>query len=281
MDSLFDLPEFKKLLDSPPLDRSRQVPRAVDLCSNPLRRKEREHIEAIFGRLPDSSYKREVQNRLLSQDLGNHLGAWYELMVYDWLDGLGKATTLQPSIADAKSTPEFLVESDGLQVFIEVTVLQEAHGDTDVGDVWWTEATDTFRKIGDKLREKSGQHAIPPGSAYVICLGIESRLIELGDVKTYFIGGESVGKSGDLYPNLNGEIFEIHDNMPLLVKHRDVSALLVARRNRASIEDGYKLVFGLIQNPFALTPIPETEFGQLRRYVVVSETQTHHTMKWV
>lgn len=281
MNSLFDLPEFKRLLNSPAVHEPEQMPPVVDLYINPLRPKEREHIDAIFARLPKSSYKKEITDRLLSQNLGDYLGAWYELMVYDWLDGLGKEPALQPSMPNGKSRPEFVIESNGLQIFIEVTVVQQAQRDRDVGGVWWPAATSTFEKIGDKLREKSGQHQIPQGSAYVICLGLESRLIRSGEVKTYFIGGECVGKSGELYPNLDGEIFEIHTDMPPLVKYPHVSGLLVARPNTATIEDGYRLIFRYIQNPYALASIPETEFGPLRRYVVVSETETHRTMKWV
>ena len=171
MSSLFDFPEFKSLLGSSAVHEPEQMPPVVHLYLDPLRRKEREHIEAIFARLPKGSYKKEITDRLLSQNLGDYLGAWYELMVYDWLDKLGKEPALQPSIPNGKSRPEFMIKSSGLQIFIEVTVVQEARRDRDEGGVWWPAATRTFKKIGDKLREKSRQHQIPQGSAYVICLG--------------------------------------------------------------------------------------------------------------
>ena len=62
---------------------------------------------------------------------------------------------------------------------------------------------------------------------------------------------------------LDGEIFEIHTDMPPLVKLRHVSGLLVAQPNRVTIEDGYRLIFRYIQNPYALVRIPETEFDPL------------------
>lgn len=286
MSSLFDSPNFIRLLDSYSSDELEQLPPVIDLYKNPLRQKEREHLETVFARLPEGSYKREIQNRfLLPEPISAHLGAWYELMVYDWLDGLGKNPILQPSIPNSKSKPDFLVESDGLQIFIEVTVVQESRKDRDVGRRrgWWPAATATFETMRESLIKKMGQHpGIPPQSAYVMCLCLENRLIWPDEVRTCFLGSESVVlKSRELRPEYDGEIFEKHDDM-LLVKHRNVSALLVARRSGASIDEGYELVFELIQNPYAFTPIPETEFGPLRRYIAISETETRKfVMKWV
>ena len=79
---------------------------------------------------------------------------------------------------------------------------------------------------------------------------------------------------------LNG-IFENQPGYPLLVKHRDVSALLVAKRNEQAIENGYKPIFGLIQNPYALNPIAQDEFENIQKYVIFSETESNFEMKWI
>lgn len=284
MESLFALPKFRKLLDTYSSVNVEQLPTSVDLYKNPFRQNEREHLEGIFARISDASYKRDVQRRLLSPDLSSYFGAWYELMVYNWLELMGKHPVPQPSIPNAKSKPDFLIRSDGLQIFIEVTVVHEAQKDQDVRKQtsWLPAATATFETMRGRLIDKMGQHSIPQDSAYIICLCLESRLINLSEVKTCFFGGESVVlKTGDLRANFDGEIFENQPGYPLLVKHRDVSALLVAKRNEQSIENGYKPIFGLIQNPYALNPIAQDEFEDIQRYVIISETESHFEMKWI
>lgn len=269
MPSLFDSPKFKQLLGSHLTDGSGQPSPIIDLYKNPTRKKEREHIEAIIRQLPKSSYMQEIESRLLSPEMDKFLGAWHELMVFDWLLGLGKQITLQPPIPGSK--PEFRYESDGLPVFIEVAVVQESKKDKVAGRsygtvrVWWPEATETFKTMMERLIDKMGQHRGINDAAYVICLCLESRLIDIGEVKTCFLGGESVDiVSEQLYQNFDGMIFENQDNLPLLVKYRNVSALLVAKHSGVSVDDGYKLTFGLIQNPYSNMPISPDEFGPLR-----------------
>jgi hypothetical protein len=282
MTSIFDMPRFAKLLNDPLQNQAEEIP-AIELYRNRLRQKEREYIEAVFARLPEGSYKNDVQHRFLLPGISNHLGAWYELMVYDWLDRLDKNPIPEPSQPIGESKPDFKIESsDRLSILIEVTVVQQSNKDDHIGSTWWPAATATFETMRGALIRKMGQHQIPPDMAYVICLCFETNLIDIGEVKTCFLGGESVIiATGELVPNLDGEIFENHPGMPLLSKHQDVSALLVARRNRATIDDGFKLIFGLIQNPYANIHIPDTEFGNLTRYAAVAKTETHFTMKWL
>ncbi len=281
--SLFDSPKFKQLLDSYLSSGSEQPPPIVDLYMKPFRVKEREHIEVILGQLNNHSYARRIESRLLLTP--EYLGAWHELMVFDWLSGLGKQLALQPSIEGSK--PEFFYESNGLPIFIEVAAVQESLNDNDVGKtiggvkIWAPEATETFKKLNGVLTHKAGQHSSIKKAAYVICLCLESRLIDIGEVKTYFLGGEAVDMAGELHPRLDGLVFESQDNLQLPKKYKNVSALLVAKHSRNSAEEGYKLVFGLIQNPYATNPISPNEFGALTRYVIVSETQEHIQMKWL
>jgi hypothetical protein len=283
MGSIFDVPRFAELLDGSSQNQAEGLP-AVDLYRNGSRRKEREYIEAVFARLPEGSYKSDLQRRFLSPNTSDYLGAWYELMVYDWLDGLGKNPVLQPLLSTGKSKPDFEIRSDELQSLIEVTVVQQSSNDShiDRGRVWWPAAIATFETMRNSLIRKIGQHSIPPGMAYVICLCLETDLIDIEQVKTCFLGGESAAvATRELLPRLDGEVFENHPGMPLLVKHRDVSALLVARRNRTTVDDGFRLLFGLVQNPYAHVRIPDTEFGNLRRYTVIAETETRLTMGWL
>lgn len=284
MSSIFDLPDFQRLLTNYSPDQQAQIPPAVELYNDPYRQREREDIERIFANLPVNSYKREIQDRLLLGDTPNHLGAWYELFVYDWLAGLSKNPIPQPTLAGAKSRPDFLIESNRLQIFIEVAVVQESRADKDVRQrgPWWPAAIATFRTMRERLIDKMGQHpGIPQNAAYLICLCLNSFLIDLGEVKTCLLGGEAINiNTGELVPLLDGDIFEVHGN-ELFVKYTHVSGVLVARCNRSTLEDGYKLVFGYVQNPYADISIPTNEFGDIRRHVIVSRNDTHFSMKWI
>lgn len=300
MTSLFDLPGFGEQAKSWSSVECHGVPTVVDFYKNPLRQAEREYFESIFARLPDGPYKRESHKRFLSQTPAHHLGAWYEWMVYDWLDGLGKTVTLQQSVAKGPrgpSKPDFLVQSsDDLRIFIEVSAVQESAKDQELrGHMgkaltagfpagWIPAGTGSYQTMGGRLEHKVGQHpgiSGIPGSAYVICLCLESNLIDSNSVITQFLGTDRRTLSGDPHCAFDGIIFERDHKGTVYAKHRDVSALLVASKKRTSVEDGFKLNLELIQNPYAATPIRATEFGQLRRYVVVSKTDTSYYMHWI
>lgn len=246
-------------------------------------------IEAILRRLPHNTYKKSVRRRLCSQNANDRFSAWYELMVYDWLESLGKKPVPEPSIPNCSGKPDFLIGSDDLQVFIEVFVVQESEVDERTSGQprgVWTEDTATFRRMGSRLTEKMGKYskiAEMPKAAYVICACLESHLLNMREVLTYFLGGEAYNlKTGKLEPMMDGQIFERHPGESPSVAHqyRHVSALLAVKRVRDSSETDHRLGFGLIQNPFAPTPISENTFGQIQRYVVVSETEAHYTMDW-
>lgn len=288
MSSIFDLAKFQRLLSAYSPDQLDHVPPAVALYNDPYRNDERDHIETIFASLPVNSYKREIQRRLLLDDMSNHLGAWYELMVYDWLRTLDKHPITQPPLATGRSKPDFLIESNELPIFIEVASVQESQGDGDLRQrgAWSPVASATFRTMRERLVDKMGQHpSIPSNAAYIICLCLHTSLpgflIELGEIKTCLLGGEAVNiATGELVPQLDGEIFEWHEGESW-VKYKHVSGILVARSNRSTLEHGHKLIFGYIQNPYANSPVSTDEFGNIRRYIIVSSAETHFSMKWV
>lgn len=283
---MFDSPKFKRLLKASSTAPGNQAP-IIDLCSNPARQKERQHIEAILCRLPNRSFAHDIQDRLLSVDTGNYLGAWNELMVYDWLYGMNMRPVPQPPAPDGRSKLDFLVETDSLRIYIDVASVQEARKDKPLGRVygsarvWWPEDAATFATMRERLIDKMGQHPTITEAAYVVCLCLESRAIDIDEVKTCFLGTESVDvATGMVHPDMNGEIFEIRNDSSCLAKYRSVSALLVAKHSGVSVEDGYRLVFGLIQNPYANIRVHDAEFGELRRYVIVSESEGGLRMAW-
>jgi len=247
-------------------------------------------IKTILDRLPENAYKKSVRRRLDSQNLSDRDSAWYELMIYDWLESLGKKPIPEPTIPDSSSKPDFLIRSEDLEVFVEVFVVQESEEDKNTlrqPRVLWTADTATFWRMGGRLTRKMGKYSEITetlGAAYVICACLESHLLNLREVATYFLGNEAYNlATGTLQFMMDGQIFERHADEPPSVarRYRHISALLAVKRFRDTPKSDYRLEFGLIQNPFALNPIPEDTFGPIRRFVVVSKTETQYAMDWV
>ncbi len=274
MKSLFELDNFKSLLK-----KDLRVPSPiVDLYRTSYRKEERDHIDAIINKLQNThpTYAREIINRLLVDS--EYLGAWYELMVYDWLSEQSKNPLPQPVAPDGKSKPDFLFDSFGKKVYIDVASVQESSRDKAIYDspnFWQPEATSTFATMRERLLDKMGKHSSisSVGASYIICLGLESPLIYTEDVKTCFLGNGSLNLSSNkLHSAINGEIFEKEKSGAFLVKNKNVSGLLVAKHNWGSKNDGYRLVFGFIQNPFAYVGFQADEFDTISKFVVIAKT---------
>ena len=86
----------------------------------------------------------------------------------------------------------------------------------------------------ERFIDKAGKHKsiANAGNAYVICLGLESPLVGAEEIITCFIGNITFNpQSGKTKAAKDGEIFETENNGAFLIKYRNVSAILVAKRN--------------------------------------------------
>jgi hypothetical protein len=206
-------------------------------------------------------------------------------MVYDWLLKQGKNPSPQPLAPDGKSKPDFIFTLNDKSVYIDVASVQESKKDEelDEGEAFiQNEKRSSFATMRERLIDKAGRHKSISnvGGIYIICLGLESPFIDSEDVKTCFIGNDSYNiPSGKLRAAINGEIFEQESNGSFLVKYKNVSAILVAKRNY-SLEDTNKLTFEFIQNPYAINEISPTEFGEISRFVVLTKTEEYFKMVW-
>jgi hypothetical protein len=279
MSSILDAPAFRQLLDDYS-GNAEEMPLVLALYRNPHRQQELDYIDAVFERLPEGRVKKRIQREFLSEDPAHHWGAWYELMVYDWLDRLNKNPQLERPLPGG-STPDIKIQSGPLDIFIEVTHVRESLGDQDIETSWWNADTATFARMTAALKEKSVQHpTISPSAAYVICIALENKLIEMSEVKTALFGHEQYSlTTSKTRIDCEGLLFENHPDA-LLVKHRNVSAFLVTKRDQSTL-GAFKLRFGLIQNPYAQVPIPNTEFGNIKRWVPVECDDGTIGMKFV
>jgi len=249
-------------------------------------KKEQKYIDAIIKNLENNhpNYADAIKKRMQVET--EHLGLWYELMVYDWLWKQRKNPFPQPNAPDGKSKPDFVFPSNDKKIYIDVASVQESEKDKEFyerQDFWSSESTASFATMRERLLDKAGRHKsiANTGDAYVICLGLESPLINIEDVKTCFIGNDSYNVSlGKLQSAINGEIFERENSASFLVKYKNVSAILVGKRNYSLNEDENKLEFGLIQNPYAITEIQPVEFSNILRFVVIVKKEKYFQMGW-
>ena len=245
-------------------------------------KKEQAYLDAIINKLQKNhpQYAGKITGKL--QDDLKHLGAWYELMVYDWLWKQGKNPVPEPTAPDGKGKPDFVFTSNDKKIYIEVASVQESKKDKESENFLLDQGRATYAAMRERFIDKAGKYesVAIAGDAYVICLGLENSLIE-EDVRTCFIANDSYNPlSGKLQAALDGEIFERYNDGSFLVKYKNVSAILVARRNFTLNEEENKLTFGLIQNPYAINEIQPTEFGEILRFVVVAKNEKYFQMAW-
>ena len=168
-------------------------------------------------------------------------------MVYDWLWKLGKNPLPQPIIPEG-SKPDFVYTTGNKKIYIDVASVQESKKDTELSEnqnFWPSQSTSSFATMRERFIDKAGRHKsiANAGNAYVICLGLESSFINVEDVKTCFIGNVAYNiPSGQIKAAMDGEIFETEDSGALLIKYKNVSAILVAQRHYSARKDINKLI---------------------------------------
>ncbi|MEO8168182.1 MAG: hypothetical protein ABI623_08045, partial [bacterium] len=254
----------------------------VQLYKNPDGQKERSHIDRILQDLAIESYRRKITKDLLSTKAGTYFGAWYELMVYNWLVNQGKNLKIQPTAPKGNSKLDFLITTKGASIYIDVASVQESVSDNNLlQDSQFHLLRDfaSFDTMKNATVKKLNQHKTE-GYPYIICLGLESPMLSAADAVTCLLGNEVVHiPSGRVSIDLNGELFRVDSNGLFLANH-ELSGVLVCHRNRQTPAEGYRLVFCLIENPYATYKIDDLEFATISRYTVVSKTTTHYTMAW-
>ncbi|HLW33809.1 MAG TPA: hypothetical protein VKX40_16225 [Aequorivita sp.] len=77
----------------------------------------RETIESWFLSFPDSE-KIELKNRF-DKDMDS---AFFELFLYQMFKKLGFLITIHPELEDSNKRPDFLIEKDGVQSYVEAKV---------------------------------------------------------------------------------------------------------------------------------------------------------------
>jgi hypothetical protein len=82
----------------------------------------REVLESWYVDYPADS-KADLRMRFRNRDMGQHVGAFWELYVFTLYRRLGHAVTVHPSVPGTDRKPDFLVSRDGTSMYVECAVV--------------------------------------------------------------------------------------------------------------------------------------------------------------
>ena len=102
-------------------------------------------LENAYSEFPDNS-KKDLRERFQDKRLGQHQGAYFELIIHELMRRSGGKIKIHHSGLGGRKTPDFLVESDGQSFLLETKTLMPRPDE----DKYYYEDTekDVFRKLG-------------------------------------------------------------------------------------------------------------------------------------
>jgi len=101
--------------------------RALNRFDWPGAHSTRVHLESWLQRFPDFARAR-LRGRLRSDNNREHEGALFELFLHELFTRLGCSLEVEPEIADANTTPDFLVVRLDRRFYLEATAVGEESG---------------------------------------------------------------------------------------------------------------------------------------------------------
>lgn len=116
---IFDTPEMQRLRDKFKNVPDFDAPEIVLLDRNQHLLGERDYLEEIIRSVPEYTQKKWINN-LLSNDIENHMGTWFEMTLFGWMqdkDGF----TVQPEIEDG--SPDITLDVGNERIFIEAKTI--------------------------------------------------------------------------------------------------------------------------------------------------------------
>lgn len=114
---------MSKLLSKYAAAPDHAVPEVVYLARSPKMEADREYLEHLLNSAPLTSSKRnDWVNRLVKEDYEDYKPAWFEIMLYGWLKGLGEVE-VEPDLEG--NSPDFVLHINGQQIVLEAYTLLE------------------------------------------------------------------------------------------------------------------------------------------------------------
>jgi hypothetical protein len=132
---IFDSEQAKRLAKRYDREPDYCVPQSVFMVRSEALEGERQIIERIVASAPDRKHK-DWKSRLLSKDDSQHLGAWFEVRLFEWLQDHG-SVEVEPQVVSQES-PDFLLTSEHAQVSVEARAATRSQHER---ERWCVEAT--------------------------------------------------------------------------------------------------------------------------------------------
>jgi hypothetical protein len=122
---IFDTPAMQKLRDKFKNVPDFDTPEIVLLDRSQHLLGERAYLEEIMRLVPEYTQKKWVNN-LLSIDVENHMGTWFEIMLFGWMQDIGRFT-VQPEIEDG--SPDITLHAGKDRIFVEAKTILTKEAD--------------------------------------------------------------------------------------------------------------------------------------------------------
>jgi hypothetical protein len=112
---IFDTHEMKKLIQNFEGQSDALVPNIVYLGRSESMAIERDYLENLIKLAPKFKQKDWIR-RLMKEEAGQHIGAWFEMMLYGWLSDLGHVD-VEPELEG--NYPDFSLIVEGQKIVVE------------------------------------------------------------------------------------------------------------------------------------------------------------------
>jgi hypothetical protein len=87
-------------------------------------------MQQWFNSFP-ANHQEGLKKRFTSKDRRHHIGAFFELYIYQYISSLGFAVECLDNDSNAEKTPDFLVSKNGVQLFyLECTICADSDAAT-------------------------------------------------------------------------------------------------------------------------------------------------------
>ncbi|MEZ0357799.1 hypothetical protein [Mycobacterium sp. SA01] len=93
----------------------------LNRACDPIWQRTRELTEAWYLEYPDADG--DLRARFQSDDVGQHLAAWWELYVYSAFRALGYEVEVHPTVPETDKRPDFRVSRDSSGMYVECAAM--------------------------------------------------------------------------------------------------------------------------------------------------------------
>jgi hypothetical protein len=279
---IFDSLQMETLREEYKDRESSVLPRIVFLDQSDKLSGERQYLEYLITLVPREKQK-DWLGRILNDDYIQHLGAWFEIMLFGWLKEIGNVE-VEPLICGKK--PDFLLLIKNDKIIIEAKVFEDKINFKLVKKLEPFECHAFFpnaKPLRNALKSKADKHkAIREDShPFVIAIMTESaglsdeNVIEAWFGKTKSILDRNCSRILDECIDLSGLHF-FGSN----VVHKSISGTLFFKWRYDEILKRRVLIGSYIQNPYSNIKVDPFVFPVRSKFIVLEKDSTGYKMDW-